>query len=311
MQPRKEYPTSPLNLYGELQDKTIWNFIDRQQQMFNPDVYVKYPLYDDTPLQTTLASERGFLPILRIAFLIDDGITTIDLEDLSAIGINLHPVMKNIIRDMGKEVFTTKGLFNISILEGTSIVPHDVITMDGLKISVPLTNKSSIHHLIIYEATELKFIDSYVLPTLVKYRWFFPMTIVRHFESLVASNTFKLVNNHPAVRAIEFSMYNGKIDKYLNLLISLGHCGNEIFSYASTPYQLIDYISHKKSLKTGRHLFYEFKDIAIQGGLLTENEAPDPFFLMAENVPIVGPTGVAVNGFNTPLRIIDTTITVK
>jgi hypothetical protein len=34
-----------------------------------------------------------------------------------------------------------------------------------------------------------------------------------------------------------------------------------------------------------------------------------PFFLMAENVPIVGPMGVPVNGINTPLRIIDATIT--
>jgi len=307
--PNKEPPFSLLALHGELREKSFNTFLSKYQNYpRNLSMDIRLPFWNDFNVPKCSLTDRKFSPffISTVLFEEDADVTHIDLADLG--DLSLHPIVLEIIKEHGNDVFSTRGLFNISIFANRSLMIDNSVSMDGSMLTIRTNDVRYRHNLVISEATEFKYIDNKYVRLMMKYRWFFATMINRNIRHLVDNGIFKLENNNIVHNVMERCMRMGNMDKYLQSLISLGHAKKEIYMYATTAWQLMSYCMDTLSPITKRPLIFELREIGKRTGCLKSISVPDNILTNKDGYPFSSSTAGGLYGITTPLRVLETSL---
>lgn len=293
-------------LEGLLQERSF-NTILREMHAPINQPEIRLPFYDDWIIPHSPAKSHSFRPLLVMCFTLDENITAIPFKELG--DINIHPVILDMMQEHGQDIFTTKGIFNIGVFSNDHVLDKTLshITPD-LNVLVDVSDKKKRYHIVLSEATDLRYMDDKYIRLLMRYRWYFPLTIARNLQRLIDLGHYTLDRANTALMIIEQCMYSGNLDKHIRTLIHAGHVTHHIFQYTATAYQFCDYLMNTRSLITGRYLFDEMVEIGLNAGCIKEGMIPRPYVRGPNGWPIHQPPGGSTNGINTPIRIFNANI---
>jgi hypothetical protein len=289
---------------------------------------VHLPDYDDWLYVDRLHHVFQYRPFFVAHFTLDGATTTIDLKDLG--NIALHPVVKAIMKEMGNSLFDFGGLLNISVFADELKLGKELLSIDdNLMLSVSSNRKDKVYHLVLSETTNLTQMNADWDYLLIKYRYFFPMTIERNIESLVSKGFFQIGYDDALLSFIARLNAQGKLKALLGTMVALGEDTNEIYSYTQNVTQLADYMALTQSKRTdytlpvgtdpitqsiltyyqtkaspeSRSLLVAFIEMCLKLELITLDEVPNQYLDPNRTIyPYYSGQG-GYYGFNTPTRI--------
>ena len=168
-------------------------------------------------------------------------------------------------------------------------------------------------------------------PLLIKYRYFFPVTIERNLQYLVKQKFLQITYDNSLLTFMSGLFYSGSLKNILTTMVSLGEDTNEIFSYTQNVSQLADYMTYTQSqLKTytlptgtddtsvvvqtyystvasvfGRSLLVAFLEQCLISGYITLANIPSEYITPNMTIyPYINTSG-GYYGCNTPLRVLN------
>ena len=262
---------------------------------------IRTPIYEDFN-PPTLKGAINFRPFFIGAVTLDGPATYINLSDLGDLQIN--PVILDIIRLHGDDIFKYSGIFNITVFVNGVPLSSEGLSFENDNIILRETDRTKRYHLVIYEATNITYIDQKWVRVMMDYRWFFPITIMRHTDHLVKQKFLSITPDHDLLRRIDRWMYIGKLDAYIDVMIRKGHATPYIYQFTMTPTQFGDYITNTPSKKDPRFTLYDVLiEIGLESGDIIERKIPNKYLRTRNGFPIL-PNKSGFWGFNAPLRII-------
>ena len=268
-----------------------------------PEVLVRLPYYDQFyPRANGPTMAHGYKPVLIAAFVLDEGGTTIDLNELGEVA--LDPTVLEIIgRHTGGDIFKTVGLFNISVYSNEVLMnPSRLSISEDLVIAIDATAVSQRYHLVLSETTEISQINDTYLTLLMEYRWFFALLVARNIRTLIRSGYFRSIPSPEALELIDRLFKSGGLEVYLSEMVEEGHATVYLFRVATGAYQLLEYLLVTISPVAKTFLY----DVLI-AKLLEDNvisEAPRAPGIRTHNgLPIHQLMKAEGHGYSTPLRV--------
>lgn len=259
-------------------DNTVlpYNFFEKSQQKFhyNPlvegiyqdaiigDLMAKYagdlnwsnqvlrlPAYDDWFYVDREYIAFQYRPVLIAHFTLDGPTTTIDLKQLD--DIQLHPIVQDILKQTGRSSLDYGGIFNLSVWAGELRLDSTLLTLsEDLVLTISSTRPDKVYHLMLSETTNLQQLDPTWDRLLLRYRYFFPLTIERNVDYLIEKNFFYVGYDYSLITLITRLWAKQQLRPLLSRLVDLGEDTNALFSYTQTPTQLADYLVYTKSLRS-------------------------------------------------------------
>lgn len=262
---------------------------------------IRSPEYEDfTPPKMTGAI--SYKPFFVGTVLLDGEETHIDLKDLGDAHIN--PVILDLIRQHGDDIFEYAGLFNITFFVNEVPLSSEGLSFEHDRITLREADPTKRYHFVLYEATNITHLDQKWVRALMQYRWFFPATILRNTDFLVRHKFLEITADHDLLRRIERWMWVGKLDNYIKMMIREGHTTPYIYHFTMTPTQFGDYISNTPSKKDSRFDLYDIlMYIGLEAGEFTHKTMPNRYLRSRGGYPIL-PNKSGFYGFNAPLRVL-------
>lgn len=299
-------------VYGVFQEKSITGYL--RDNLSNIPVVVRLPEYDDfrPPLYPVISS--GFAEFFDAVLLLDvPGPTTVDMMNLGAT-IALNPTAVEIMKLHGQEIFDTTGLYNVSVYCNDIQVDPSLLTIDeNLVVTVAMTNISNRYHFVISEATNLQYLDRKWIPTLIEYRTFFPVTIIKNLQILIREKYCYIDSSNYLLILIQRQILNLSIDSFIGALITAGHLNQYAYSFATTAEQFAAYLMNTISPVSNRLVYDEYIALCIQNGLLFQGQLATGYIKTKDGYPFL-PNNVRGMGgryFNLPLRVEQVNIVAK
>ncbi len=185
------------------------------------------------------------------------------------------------------------------------------------------------YHLVLSETTDLQKTDARWDSILIKYRYFFPLTIERNLQSLIDKRYFTIDYDNSLLTLIDKLYRTGGIKVVLKALVDAGEDTNEIYSYTQNSSQLADYLAYTQSKLVdyviptgtdsisviiqeyystisstdGRSLLVAFIEQCLISGFTTLDSVPSQYLKPSTVIyPYAVPTG-GYYGYNTPIRV--------
>ena len=268
---------------------------------------IVFPEYDDWSVPASAISPEQYFTFFIAGVLLDTPTTTIDLTDLGDIKIN--DIALDIMKREGIDIFETSSIFNVSVFANDIQVDPSLLSIDeNLVVTLGMTDLCKRYHLVISEVVDFSILDPQYLQTIIEYRSFFPLTVIRNMQYLIDRKYCYIDSSNQLLRLIHRSIKNLTIDAQIAQLVAAGHATETLYMYASTAEQFADYLMHNSSLDTNRLLFDEYVDLCVSLNLITEAQLPTGYIRNRRGYPLLGNTGGS-GGFNTPLRILNTVVT--
>mgnify|MGYP001173699516 CR=1 FL=1 len=288
------------------------------------------PKWDDETFMDPVMQSMYFVPFFQIAFTLDGDVTNLDLKDLG--GVGMHPIVRDIILSQIPDIFSFEGLFNIRVYaDGIIVDPAQLSLSNDLVLSVKSCGMSRRYHLVISEATKLTYLNSAYYESLLKYRYYFPLTIVRNMTTLVKQGFFTISVGSFLVETVRISMASQKLYDYIATWIAQGITTQEIFQYCCNAAQFADWISNTLSnvqvltLTTGTptglknaqaylaslsvgnplSLYNVFVATALANEELDPQRLPTPYLMVGNGYPYLLQSE-SHYGLTTPFRILNT-----
>lgn len=307
---RPQQQTNYAEIYGIFQEKSITRYL-RETTTYAP-IALRFPEWDDfyPPQQPVIAA--GFAQFFSaVLFLEEQGPTTIDMLNLGD-HIALHETAIAIMKLQGEDIFQTTGLFNVSIYCNDRQVDPSLLTIDeNLVVTLNMTNKSKRYHFVISEAQNLQFLDRKWIPTLIQYRTFFPITLIRNLQILIDQRYCYIDPSNDLLMLINHLIQNGGIDTLITTMIAQGHANSFLYAFATTAEQFGDYLMHHRSLCDDSCLLYDvFVKLCIAQNYILPNQLATGYIRGRNGYPFLpnNVRGSAGRYFNMPLRIIHSVI---
>lgn len=297
---------------------------------------IRLPVYDDWFSIDRQYVFYEYRPLIIAHFTLDGATTTFNIKQLD--DVELHPILQDIIKEMGNEVFNYGGIFNIGIYaNGLRLGPELVSLSEDLDLTVISNRPDKVYHLVLSESTNLRRMDIKWDPILIKYRYFFPLTIERNIQHLVNKRYLYIAYDNSVLVLLDRLESTGRIKSILTTLVELEEDTNQIYSYTQNVSQLADYLTYTKSKRKnyvlptgtdpvsnlikeyyttkasvdGRSLFVAFIEQCLIAGHLTLDTIPKQYIEPNQAVyPYYSGQG-GYYGFNTPLRVLSYTINPK
>jgi hypothetical protein len=294
--------------YGVSQDLGYQAFLDSTRTL--PIPILRYPSYNDFVPSCPSITRAKFQPILIAGFPLDDGPETIiDLVDYPD-NMRINPILKEIMLAHGRYLFTTDGLVNVSVYVNDVRLDKDFLSIDeNLHLTVAVKNKLKRYNVVISEATDLRQISPQFLQLLIKYRSFYPLTILRNIETLIKSGFFKIDGSNGYLLFIMKMFQLGLIDGQVADLILLGHITASAYGYMQTVEQFADYLLTTQSLISPDMMSDVYIEYCISKGLISNTEVSFRNLLTKYGYPVLTQNRTISGGaINLPLRIFRTTI---
>jgi hypothetical protein len=270
-----------------------------------PLILVRRPVYDDFIPPNPPILSAGFKPFFQAAVYLDaTPTTTIDLLNLGR-DLALEPTVVTIMKEQGNEIFGTTGLFNVAVYCNNLLVDPAQLTIDAnLVVTMAMQDRLKRYHLVLSEASDFKELDGKWYPTLIAYRTFFPITIVRNLQFLVDQQIFFVDPTNIILLLVNTMIRQLTIDAQIKALIDAGHLTWYAYFYTATAEQFVDYLIETTSPVTGQAVYDIFVASCIAAGLIFESQLPTGTLLTAKGYPLLPSSLRAPYAFfNVPLRI--------
>jgi hypothetical protein len=320
-------------LIGAYQDLICDEFMRRSHGDPDTTNLLRSPQYDDWQFFDSQYVMHKYRPFLIMHFTLDGPVSTINLHEMGSVG--LHPVVKEILAKAKNNVFDYGGLFNINVYAGNLRLSRPLVSLDAdLNLTISSNRLDKEYHLVFSETTSL-FRTAYDWDeSLIKYRYFFPMTIERNLQELINNKVFYVDYDNKFLTLISKLAKTGRLKPLLTALVTLDEDTNQLFLYTQNPSQLADYMvltpSRREDYKLptqtgpqydlvreyyktqasvfGRSLFVAFMEQCLLAGYVTLNTIPKEYLRPSKTMfPYFAGQG-GYYGFNTPLRVINYTI---
>lgn len=296
---------------GYFQEASIGGYLNTLKSPTS--VVIRLPTYDDFRPPQQPAAVEGFVEFFTSAFYLDSTPTTqINLLDLGS-NLQLHDTVVSLMKLQGRELFETRGLFNVSIYCNGLPVDLSCLTIDeNLVITLAMQNRQRRYHLVLSEATLLKNLSEKWYPTFIANRTFFPVTVIKNLQTLI-DRKYCYVDRHNWVLLMTNQLIKTfAIDSIIQTLITAKHLNSFAYEYATTAEQFVEYLIHRISPVTGKSAYDSYISVCIAANLITEAQLSSGYILTPNGTPVV-PYEVrgAISKFNLPLRILDTRVTLK
>ena len=242
-----------------LQQATDHSNIGRKE--FSP--MVRVPYYDDWYVNDPSYNSFGYKPLATIHFTLDGPTTTIDLNNLGDIA--LHPVALDILKQAGPNALDLGSLLYVSIYADDVIMSGDTVSMDNNGIITVNSNRpDKTYHLMISETTDIQHANAIWNDLLLKYRYFFPMTIMRNVSYLIKRGYFVIGVSNDFFNVMTKLASNGRLRALVDEMVNNGDCTNEIYAFGMTSDQLISYLNNHSSLNENYTLPIDNSDESIR-----------------------------------------------
>jgi len=235
---------------GVYSDLMVNEFMRRSYGNYrHAEQIVRIPIYDDWFTTDHLYQYYEYRPFVIAHFTLDGTTTTIDLKLLD--DVQLHSIVQEIIRDTGNDVFDYGGLFHIGVFANNLRLDKELVSIDDdLILTINSNRTDQQYHFVISETTAITKTDPKWDETLIKYRYFFPMTIERNLNHLIKKRYFYIAYDNSLLSLISKLMIKGQLKALLTSMIAAGEDTNEIYSYTQNAAQLADYLVYTKSQRT-------------------------------------------------------------
>lgn len=314
---------------GLYQNMFVHEYLRRSFGDFNNlSPLIRLPEYDDWLFVDNLYRDYGYKPLIVAHFTLDAGTTTIDLKTLD--DISLHPIVIDIMKQTGSRIFDYGGLFHVGVFADDLRLGKSILSIDSdLNLTVTSSVPEKQYHLVISETSDLQKTSPDWDYLLVKYRYFFPMTIERNLQYLVDKKYFHIEYDNKLINFINLLASRSQLKDIILEMIDLDECNNIIFSYTQNTSQLADYMASTKSLREGyvipstnsaadirvqnfyteytsvegRSLLVAFLELCIKYDYINISDLPKQYINFdSKTYPYVNHAG-GFYGFNTPLRV--------
>jgi hypothetical protein len=329
---KMDYHNNP-QAVGVYQDLTCSEFMRRSYGNFGvAQQIIRLPVYDDWLCVDAQFAFYQYRPFIIAHFTLDGPVTTFNIKRLD--DVQLHPIVQAMMREMGNAVFQYGGLFTIGVYAGNMRMDPTLLSLDeDLNLTVRSSRGDKVYHLVISETTSLHNMSVEWDHLLIKYRYFFPMSIERNINSLIKKRYFYIGTDNAFLQLVNRLMKNGRVKSILKTMVDLGEYTQEIYSYTQNPSQLADFLLYTESMRKdytvptgdddvslvvqeyyatqasvdGRSLFVAFVEQCLIQGHLTLNTIPKQYLEPNQAVyPYYSGQG-GYYGFNTPIRVINYT----
>lgn len=229
-------------LVGDMMKRSYGNYRNSAQ-------IVRSPVYDDWFVVDNQYRYYEYRPILIAHFTLDGSVTTIDLKALG--DIQLHPTILAILKETGSAVFGYGGIFNIGVYANELRLGEELLSIDeNLILTINSNRPDKSYHLVISETTAITKTDPVWDQLLIRYRYFFPLTIERNLEHLIEKRYFFTAFNDDFLILIGRLGKQNHLREVLTAMVAVGEITNEIFSYTQNTSQLADYLVYTQSQRT-------------------------------------------------------------
>jgi hypothetical protein len=325
------------NVSGQYQDLLVGEFAKRTYGNFNnAHAITRLPSYDTWLVSDQYYQNYKYRPLIIAHFTLDGPITTIGISQLD--DVVLHPIVVDILKQTRESIFNFGGLFNIAVYADDLRLDSNLLSLDeNLNLSITSNRMDKSYHLVISETTDIQKISPEWNDILIKYRYFFPMTIERNINHLIKQKYFYIDYDNSLLTAIGMLSKTGRLKSVLKALVDNGEVTNEIYQYTQNPSQLADYMSYTKSIRDdytvpvgtdnvsvliqqfystyasveGRSLVIAFLEECLKHNYININNLPDKYLKPNTQVfPFYNGDG-GYYGFNTPLRVLSYNIRTK
>lgn len=311
---------------GLYQDLTIHETMQRSYGDFNRSgQIIRLPEYDDWYTSDAQYQKYKYRPLLIAHFTLDGPITQIDLNNIP--GASLNPVVKQIMVDTKDAIFDYGGLLQLGVYADDLRLGTDLVSLDeNLILTVQSTRPDRCYHLILSETTDLYQTDSTWNNVLLKYRYFFPLTIERNLNRLITQRMFVVRADDYLLTIVNRMNIQGVLGNVLRQMVADGETDQSIFGYTQNATQLLEYLAITPSERQdfvvpddpilqeyystiaspeSRSLLVVFIEWALLLGELNINDVPEQYLQPNPEAFPYLPVSGGYYGFNTPLRILN------
>lgn len=302
---------------------------------------LRIPTYDDWFTADSLYSYFEYRPLITAHFTLDGPTTTINLAQLS--DIELHPILQAILKETGPAALNYGGIFHLGVYAGKQPMGTDIVTLDHeLNLTIRSDRPDKEYHLVLSETTAINKTAVEWDHLLIKYRYFFPMSIERNLDYLLEKGTFQITYNDAMLSLVHRLFQKGTLKARLKTMIELGECFTEIYAYTQNPAQISDYLAATRSQREdytlplvdpsdptsppldvidtfyktyasveGRSLLVAFLEQCLIEGDITLDTLPKQFLRPNPKIYPYSVVAGGYYGFNTPLRVLTYNIHVR
>ena len=275
---------------------------------------IRFPYYDTWNIpKGSLINRFSYNPLMTGIVLLDSTTTPTEI-DLSNMGdIKLADFMVDILsQHTQSDILDYKALFNLTVFANDVPLRADQVTWDPttLKLSFLGADISAIYRFVFSEATEIKRLDYKWFDVILKYRYFFPLTVMRCLDYFTKMGYYTITGGDRLVQLVGGLRNAYKLDDVIITMIKNGDTTGLTFQYTQTSEQFADYISNTPSLKPdmNRSLYTAFIEVCLSKGYITQQSIP-PLYVKNSAGYAFGPHQGGFARFSLPLRVFDTTIT--
>lgn len=336
-----------LEVEGKYEDRDF-DAIYRYLHGPNSDkMLIRFPSYDDYNVPSSSKLHKfGYQPFLIACFTLDlPGKTYLPVSEIY--GTELHPIVVHFIKLMGDEVFGYEGLFNISVFgDNIAVDPSNLsLDTDTMTVAVDVVVPHLRYHYVISEAQNFQRVHPKWYPELLKYRYFFPLTIMKNLSYFLRMGIYSISVDDGVTKLINQLMKNGRFKSVVNEMVGSGEATPEIYQYIATANQFADYITETRSnnvtltlnevmtqsfpsdvipdnsgssvkiieysyddtVTYGRTLFDCFTDICLKRNYIPNKLNMQSHLRTPKGYPY-GPEQGGFNGFTVPLRVLNFTV---
>ncbi len=302
-------------LQSVLQEKSFAQFMSEQVNYLPPPLMTMLPSYDDfIPTRNSMLVTAKYHSFVSAAFTLD--IPSPTIINFTILGpYQLHPTVIAIINlHSSDDLLGYQGLFNLTIYANEYPLDTSLITVDTatLTVTIAATVLAKNYRLVLSEATDLNWVLPKWYPTLLQYRFFFPMTIERNLNILLNNNVVQITADLALIGLVNTLMKKNQLDAIIKAWIAAGETSYLIFGYTQTARQFADYISLTEASVTVNSTLYDlFIAACIAANYITAALPPPSRSLRTPTGYPYGQGQGGFNAFNLPLRIFNVSLEPK
>ena len=289
---------------------------------------VRFPSYDDWRISDHTLNNFSYKPFIIGAFTLDDPVTTLDILHLD--DVTMSPIAKEMMLELGSEIFGVEGIFNISIFGDNLRLSESLLSIDdNLVVTVNATAKAAHYYLVISELQNIQFLNPKWYPMILKYRYFFGTTIMRNLDFMVYNRYFNITTKNDYINLLSKMSMDGTLATAVTNLLRNGDATGEILQYITHPTFLADYTTHTQAnnpsptVPTGtdtgsvncaaymtticepssRSLYNAVIEQALLMSVIDLDTIPESYLRTPDGYPY-GPNQGGFRDFSTPLRVL-------
>lgn len=317
----KPAPSFMETLQGIMQNQVFDSAIKHLSGPNPMTIIAQVPNYDDWSVpENSLISQNNYNPFFIGASMLNtQGVTSMPLTNLG--DYQLGTFVKELLAlHSADDLYYNDALFNVSIFSDDVALDRIIYQWDPqtLTISYTASRVHNIYRVVISETTDLTKVHPKWYPTILKYRYNFPMTLMRNANYLFTKNYWSVGSTDQLIQLIDKVRLRGLLDTVVAQMIALGDADYSLRFYTQTSDQFASYLCNTQArvqtnedphVVVSKTLFDSFLNVCVSLNLAASNQLPTMYIKAPASCPY-GSSGVGgFSQFQIPQRIWNVTLT--